>query len=131
MEKKQRIKYFAFYPDDFLDDDRFNALSPKEQGQWLLLLTHMFRFGGEIVDAPDFIARLLGLQRNEAVKLKTRLLALRLLTQEYDKLVSKRLREEYHRAKKACQQRSEAGKKGADAKWTKVVDFPSDRYGDR
>lgn len=128
MEKEPRVKFFAFYPDDFLDDERVIALSNEDQQLWLMLIIKMFRYQGMIPDSHQFIARLLGISVNKAAKFKQTLLDCTLITYQGQKLLSRRLQKEYEKARSFYQKKSANGKKGADTRWgkegAKVIDFP-------
>lgn len=128
MEKEPRVKFFAFYPDDFLEDARVIELANEDQQLWLMLIIKMFRYQGIIPDSHQFIARLLGISVNRAAKLKQTLLACSLLVYEGQQLLSRRLRAEYEKSRSFYQKKSDNGKKGAETRWNKegakVIDFP-------
>lgn len=117
MQKKFRIKYFPLYVDDLFEDDRVIQLTMKEQQQWLFLLAKMWRQKAAIPDEVNTLASLIGCTKNEAINFRAKLLTLRLLTIADNKLVSPRLLEEYTKAHSIYVARSEAGVKGADARW--------------
>lgn len=113
-KKQPRLRWFAMDTDAFLDDDRVQRLTDREQGQWVLLLMKMWRLGARMPDDALFISRAIGLSHKQACEFKAKLEGLKLLVHDGGKdLFSPRLTKEYAITTAAYEGKSAAGKASA------------------
>ena len=117
---------FQFYPADFLADENVRLMNNQARGCYIMLLCHCWREGsipsdieelaalcGEDVEAMRVMWSRVGKCFTPKTKMNGRLVQRRLLKE-------KRKQDEYHKRK------SDAGKKGAKARWDKELEQPKE-----
>lgn len=117
MAKKHRVRWLKVFPDDLYEDPRVMRLTNIDQQRWLTLLVKMWRLEGVLPDDVSLIGNMLGLQKNEAIRFRHRLIELKLLVSQGADLISPRLLKEYGKAHHRYDQLSEAGKAGASVRY--------------
>ena len=114
-KKRPRLAWFALDADAFLDDERTQVLTNREQGAWLLMLVKAFRRKGCIVGNLDIISEQTGLDKKESRVILDKLTQENLLieTGKQGEYYSPRLDKEIKTAKASYERFSNMGASSA------------------
>jgi hypothetical protein len=115
MSEDIRVKFIPIYHDDFMEDRRVMQLNPSDRPKWLFLIVRMSRLQARLPDNTAMIAQLLYIKRNDALRLKNRLVELRLLIPDGNDLISPRLMVEYKKAVDKIRVKRVSASKGGKA----------------
>lgn len=112
----KRLPYFPFYPGDWLSSPTVAGLSLEQQGAYLRLLCYQWQDGPLPTDISA-LSNLCGIDREAMAELWQGLG--RAFTETEEGLVNERLRKEKNKILNRRERLSEAGKRGANARWDK------------
>jgi len=95
--EERTVPYFSIVPEQVDKDERFNSLSPQDQGLFLLLCSKLWRRGGMVDNFPAGNAHAIGLTLDEWNTLQSRLTGAGFLLVSADtlSLLQPELREQY------------------------------------
>jgi len=115
----ERLLYFPVYVDEALSDERYQGWSCEERGAWFHLILMCYR-EGSIPASQDVLRRMLHLDA-PAMSLVWQAIGDRFAASPDapDRLTSPRVERERQKALRLMGVRSEAGEKGASARWDK------------
>lgn len=111
--------YFAFYPADWLTDERVRLMTLQQRGLYVELLCYQWREGSLPAD-PETLAKILGIQPKVFATLWDDRLAGCFSPSSASRLVNPRLENERKRAQKKHRERVSSGRKGGKAKKAKT-----------
>jgi uncharacterized protein YdaU (DUF1376 family) len=123
----KELPYFPFYTDDFLLDEKVEAMTHEQIGCYVVLLCRSWRSStpGYIPSEPDKQARLIHIDASRWEQIKTGVLDC-FKTDDDGRLYQSRLLEEYTKAKTAYDARVRGGKaRAADMHKTPKIKGPS------
>lgn len=117
-EAKRKPPAFQFYAGDFISDGLVQAMTLEERGAHISLLCHAWMDEG-IPQSPERLARLLGIDRKRFEKLWEIVGEAWTSGNGYceGKLVNARMERERMKQEAYRRDRSEAGRRGAAARW--------------
>ena len=116
-----KLRWFAFYPQDFLTDEKVQMMTYQEVGIYCTLLCHQW-IQGSIPADPSELQDLLKLDPDSALDLMP-LVAKTFFAhpRQKNRLINKRLYKEWQESKRLQGIRSKAGKKAMDNRWHNSV----------
>jgi uncharacterized protein YdaU (DUF1376 family) len=113
---KNKSPAFQFYPKDYLSDINVQVMSLSERGAYMNLLCHEWLEGG-LPDDDDILSILSGLGKEWFGKSGEKIR--KCFTIKSEKFINPRLEKERKNQKERRKKRSDAGKKGNEARWNK------------
>jgi uncharacterized protein YdaU (DUF1376 family) len=114
-----RLLYFPVYVDETLSDERYQGWSCEERGAWFHLILMCYR-EGSIPASQDTLRRMLHLDAPAMANVWQAICDRFTASSDApDRLVSPRVEREREKALRLMGVRSEAGEKGATARWDK------------
>lgn len=121
---KKDPQYFQFEPGAFLSDVEFQQFSAAERGVFCTVIFYLYKNNGRMKNDPKAISRLCNSTTGTWSRVKKKFIS----TNGFVK--HKRVSKEIKKAKRFIQAKSEAGVKGAKARWQSHGSANGDANGD-